>query len=120
MSYVFDAPAAPSLAVAGSSARFPVHRIWELNQPQAQWDSPLELYGDGVRLLILRRDFEIQLKPLPDGDFAMLRSLSAGQTLASAYAEALRADREFQLAEFIQEHVTDQTLVDFRIGCQDE
>lgn len=28
MSYVFDAPAAPSLAVAGSSARFPVHRIY--------------------------------------------------------------------------------------------
>ena len=28
MSYVLDAPAAPSLAVAGSSARFPVHRIY--------------------------------------------------------------------------------------------
>jgi fumarylpyruvate hydrolase len=28
MSYVFNAPGAPSLAVAGSSSRFPVHRIY--------------------------------------------------------------------------------------------
>ena len=36
MSYVFDAPRVPSLAVAGSQARFPVHRIYCIGRNYAE------------------------------------------------------------------------------------
>lgn len=97
------------------ASRFPTHLIWHLNQPQAQWGDTLDIDSGGVLLLIRRRDFEVQLKPLTEGKFAMLQSLSARQTLDAAYESALRADPDFQLSDFLLEHVMDQTLVDFHI-----
>jgi hypothetical protein len=95
------------------SSPFPVHRIWELNQPSREWEGTVDIGGEGALLLIRRRGFEVEVMSLEAAEFAMLRALSEGYAVGAAYESALRADEGFELARFILRHVVQQTIVGF-------
>ena len=97
------------------SSPFPVHRIWEWNQPDAQQQEALDLGGAGAALLVRRNGYATELLPLEPAEFAMLKALYDGQPVAAAYDGAARADSGFALAPFILRHVALQTLVDFHV-----
>lgn len=59
---------------------YPVHRIWQVNQPEWRGDDTVSLDEGEVRLLIMRRSddaapprYELLLQPLGEADFAALR-----------------------------------------------
>ena len=59
---------------------YPVHRIWQVNQPEWRGDGTVALDEGGVRLLIMRRSddcapprYELLLQPLSEADFAALQ-----------------------------------------------
>lgn len=102
----------PASALLASG--YPVHRIWEVNQPGFEGGQSVDLSLGGVRLLIIRRcHFQIEMHPLGAGEFAMLEKLVAGCTVADAYSSAALADAEFALKPFLQQHLTGGTIVDF-------
>jgi hypothetical protein len=97
------------------SSPFPVHRIWEWNQPGAEQEGELDIGGGSASLLVRRSGYAVELLPLEMAEFAMLKALSDGQPVAAAYDSAARADSCFELAPFILRHVSLQTLVDFHV-----
>lgn len=104
----------PASALLASD--YPVHRIWEVNQPGFEGDPAVDLSQGGAKLLIRRPRFQMELQPLGTGEFAMLESLAAGRTVAEAYAQAAQAEAAFDLDPFLQRHLAGGTLVDFHGG----
>jgi hypothetical protein len=100
----------PASALLASD--YPVHRIWETNQPDYRGDETVDLSLGGVKLL-LRRHFEVEMRPLGAGEFAMLTGLAAGRPVAEAFDTALAADAAFDLDVFLAQHVAGGTIVDF-------
>lgn len=101
----------PASALLASD--YPVHRIWEVNQPGFQGEQTVDLSLGGVKLLILRRRFQVEMQPLGAGEFAMLTGFAAGRTVAEAYDKAARAEPAFDLNLFLERHLTGETVVDF-------
>lgn len=95
---------------------WPVHRLWALNQPGVAWDHAFDLDAGGVALLVRRSGFEVELEPLPAGEFAMLARLAAGQPLAAALEAAHASAPDFDLSIFLQRHLLTATLSDFSPG----
>lgn len=100
----------PASALLASD--YPLHRIWEVNQPGFEGDPGVDLSLGGVQLLIRRHHFEIEMLPLDTGEFAMLAHLASAYTVAEAYAQAAQAEPGFDLQQFLQRHLAGGTLVD--------
>jgi hypothetical protein len=98
---------------------YPVHRIWEVNQPEYEGEPAVDLAAGGVRLLLRRDAGGIILETLSVGDDAMLRALGEGSAVGEAARRAVAADSGFDLGQFLRHCVTNCVLVDFRVGaCQ--
>jgi hypothetical protein len=94
------------------SSPFPVHRIWQANQPSSQSDDALDIDGAGASLLVRRSANGIDIAALTAAPFALLRELSAGRPVCAAYESALQEDQGFDLGGCIREHMVGQTIVD--------
>ncbi|MFA5240755.1 MAG: DNA-binding domain-containing protein [Sulfuricella sp.] len=101
----------PASALLASG--YPVQRIWEVNQPGFAGDQGVDLALGGVKLLIIRRGFQIELQALGAGEFSMLESLAAGCTVAEAYDQAERVEPEFDFMLFLKRHLSGGTMVSF-------
>lgn len=75
---------------------FPVLRIWQTNQPGAAAE-PVALDEGGVRLLVARRDGEVEMRPLGAAEDRWLRALARGADLEAATVEAFTVDPAFDL-----------------------
>jgi hypothetical protein len=93
------------------ASQFPVHLIWEANQPGAS--AAVSLDGDDTRLLIRRRDYAVDIEAIGSAEFAMLQACAEGQPLARALARAQDAGRDFDLTDFLARRIGDGVLVDF-------
>jgi hypothetical protein len=102
------------------SSPYPVHRIWEWNQPEAAQQERLDIGSEGVSLLVKRSGHAVELLPQDAAEFTMLQALAAGRTVASAYDAAAAVDSGFALAPFILRHVGLQTIVDFHVVQGDD
>lgn len=76
---------------------WPVHRLWELNQPGVEWDEDFDIESGGVRLLVRRTGFEVELEPLEDGAFVLLDALAGGASLGEACERALDGHPDFDV-----------------------
>jgi hypothetical protein len=84
---------------------YPVLRIWQAHQPDADPALPLSLDDGGVRLLVLRRQLEIEFVLLGDAESRWLAMLAGGGTLAEATIAALGRDPAFDLAATLGRHL---------------
>ncbi len=96
------------------SSDYPVHRIWEVNQPTYLGDQAVDLAAGGVSLLITRGPSAVELHTLGEGELALLEALAADMPLSRATDLALAAEPEFELGPHLQHHIARATLVDFR------
>jgi hypothetical protein len=85
---------------------YPVLRIWQAHQGQADADFALSLDEGGVRLLLLRRELEIEFVLLSQAEYTWLAALAAGRTLAEATLAALDIDAGFDLAATLGRHLS--------------
>ena len=97
------------------ASQFPVHRIWETNQPGFTGDSAVDLDRGGVHLLVRRNDYQAVLKPLTEGEWSFLNSCRAGYDISRANADAQKIDPHFDIGETLKQFVADSILVDFSI-----
>lgn len=96
----------PAPAARLIASRYPVLRIWQSHQSSAQGDAPISLDDGGVRLLVARRDGDIEFRLLGDAEDHWLRALTAGATLAAATAAALDRDAGFDLGGVLGRHLS--------------
>ena len=79
------------LACALLESRYPVSRIWQANQPDADPSTCVNL-GDGAeRLLICRIDYDVVWRKLDAAEFAFFSALRSGRTLLEAAIAASAA-----------------------------
>ncbi len=96
------------------ASRYPVGRIWSVNQPD--WSAPtnVDLVADGDARLLLRRDgFTVVIESLCAGEFEMLRALARGESLLGACEQALAVEPKFELGSILPGLVERCVLVDF-------
>jgi hypothetical protein len=84
---------------------YPILKIWQVNQAGYQGDDRVDLAEGAVRVLILRRDLEINLYPLGRGEYTFLNNLHAQTTFAQACDAALAVEPDFNLTDVLQRHV---------------
>jgi hypothetical protein len=92
---------------------FPIHRIWQVNQPDAPRDASVDLGEGGVYLLIRRDRHEVSIETLDHGSFCMLSLLAAGRNFDEAFHHAVSVQPDFDVAAFLKHHVTSGTFA----GC---
>lgn len=92
---------------------YPVLAIWRLHQTDSDSAATVHLDSGGVRLLVIRRQLEIELEPLSRGEYEMLSALGAGDPFAAAAESALAVDPEFEITVSIRDHVARRTIVNF-------
>ena len=97
------------------ASRYPVLRIWEVNQDDYHGDLTVKLEQEAQQLLILRRELEVTIQPLTVGEHTLLETLAANDTFANACEAALAVQEELDVPSFLRRHVVDGTLVDIEI-----
>lgn len=88
------------------ASRYPLLRIWQAHQGEADPVFDLSLDDGGVRLLLLRRALEIEFVLLSAAEHAWLAALAAGNTLAEATLAAFEHDAGFDLAAMLGRHLS--------------
>ena len=63
---------------------YPIHRIWQANQPEYEDDGCVDLDEGGVRLLIWRRGYDMCMDPLDESSWTVLKSFQDGRDFAAA------------------------------------
>ena len=92
---------------------YPILRIWQVNQEGFEGDPVVDLAEGGVRILVARQRLEVELEPLGEAEFTLLRELGADRTFAQACESALDVQSDFDLSACLQHHVLRGTLVEF-------
>jgi Putative DNA-binding domain len=89
------------------ASRYPVLRIWASNQPGASDAvAPISLDEGGVRVLLARRDGDIEFRVLGEAEDLWLRALAADATLAEATASAIARAPDFDLGCALGRHLS--------------
>lgn len=96
-------------------SNYPVLRIWQVNQSEADPAEVVRLDEGGVRLLVIRRGLDIEFETLSAGAFALLDALAHGGTLAFACEWAIAAQPDLSLVPCLSGHIQRATLVGFRL-----
>lgn len=94
---------------------YPILRIWQANQAEADDTGVIDLAEGGVRLLVIRRALDIEFEPLSAGAFALLDALAHGDTLAFACEWAITAQPDLSLVPCLSGHIQRATLMGFRL-----
>lgn len=92
---------------------FPVLRIWQFCQTSPNDGETVNLDAGGCKVLVIRRQLEVELAPLSEGEFALLAALAKGQVFGEACDAALTAETNFDIAASLKYHITQGTLVKF-------
>ena len=88
------------------ASRYPVLKIWQANQPQAQGgDATISLDEGGVNLLVVQHDLEIEFRLLGVAESRWVCALAEGASLADATHGALDDDPAFDLATTLARHL---------------
>ena len=95
------------------ASRYPVLRIWASNQPGSS-EGPISLDEGGMRVLVARRDGEIEFRLLGEAEDLWLRRLADHATLAEATATAIRSD--FDLGRILGRHLSLGTFAQISLG----
>ncbi len=101
-------------AVRLVESKFPILRIWEVNQPafsgeiEVDWEAPLD------SLLVYRANgVEVLIKRITGAGFAFLQALRQHASLEAAATAALNIDEAFDLQGFLLESVQSGVIIDF-------
>jgi hypothetical protein len=94
-------------------SHFPVVRIWQANQPDAQSDFTIDLDEGGDRVLLRRSDEGIEMHRLKVGDFELLRALSEGEQLGPALELALQKEPALAFSERLAFWTRHGVITDF-------
>jgi hypothetical protein len=97
------------------ASRFPVHRIWRANRPEACGETVIDLDSGGVHLEVSRQGWDVVFRMLDEASFAFRRALAAGSSLGDALARAFAIKADFAASDaltalFAEGAVTAMTL----------
>jgi hypothetical protein len=103
----------PSAQIVKS--RYPIFRIWQVNQTGFSGDDHVDPGSGGDALLVRRAPDGVTIERLAPGEHAFLAALARSKRLHDAERRGADADAAFDLADILKRHVAAQTIVAFRL-----
>ncbi len=100
----------PAVSIVGS--RFPVDRIWEVNQPGFDGDAGVDLDAGPRHVMVVRPRFRVLVRRLSSGAFGWIDAAARGRTLTQALEAAFTIDPAFDLGTTLAELIADNTIID--------
>ena len=94
---------------------FPIRKIWQVNLPDYHGDQRVELNEGGEYLLIMRRNFVMKVEAISPAASAALDAFQRKEKFDHATDRALSHDPKFDLGEFLQRFISNETIVDFSL-----
>lgn len=92
---------------------YPIHRIWQANQPAQSGEETIDLAAGPARLLVVRRGLDVEVEALAPAEFVFLSAMAEHAPFAAACARAVAAEPAFDVTQALQDHVRRGTVVDF-------
>ena len=99
---------APSCRLIAS--RYPVLRIWQVNQEGHTGDPRVSLDAGPDRLLVRREPDGVTIERLAPDEHAWLAALAAGSSLGESIEAAQNADASFDLGTTLRARIADGTI----------
>lgn len=97
------------------ASAFPIHRIWEANQPDIISPDLVNLNEAGIQLLVKRTHLSMQLIPIALADWDFLMLLESNLSLHETSVLVMKNHPEFDLPGSLQRFIADSVLTDFAI-----
>ena len=94
---------------------YPIRRIWQVNLPDYQGDQRVDLVEGGENLLVMRRNFVMEVEAIAMADAAALTAFQRNEMLGQALDVALAIDADFDVGSFLQRYVLNETIAEFRV-----
>jgi Putative DNA-binding domain len=94
---------------------FPIRKIWQVNLPDYQGDQHVDLSEGGENLLIMRRNFVMEVEAISSTEAVALDSFKRGETFDQALDAALCIDPKFEAGLFLQRYISNETIFDFSL-----
>lgn len=92
---------------------YPIHRIWQANQPDQSGEETIDLAAGPARLLVVRRGLDVEVEALALAEFVFLSAVAEHAPLGAACARAVAAEPAFDVTQALRDHVRRGTVVDF-------
>ena len=108
----------PSVRLVAS--RYPVQRIWEVNQAVDGISERVDVDQGGESVLVLRPHRAVLANRLSAGDFALVTAFASAASLSQAAGEALAVEPGFDLQAALAGHLQRGTFSSFRLGAGHE
>ena len=83
-------------------SRFPVLKIWQVNQPESAADETIDLNGGPDFLVVFRRPRGIYFRRVHEDDYRLLAEFAAGHSLAEALEVVVASSPKFDLGAALQ------------------
>jgi hypothetical protein len=93
-------------------SRFPLVRIWRANRDESLDSAPIDLDSGGERILLLRRELDVEIHRIAIADFEFLAALAREARLSEALEAAASADPQTDPAPLLTRYVRDGVIVD--------
>jgi hypothetical protein len=87
----------------------PIHRIWQVNQPEVT-DVPVVDLTLAENVLVSRAGFRVSLRAMSAGDAGFIAAVADGMTLGEALAHACAEDAAFDLEPALRDHLIGGTF----------
>ena len=94
---------------------YPIRRIWQVNLPNYQGDQRVDLAEGGENLLVMRRNFVMEVEAIATADAAALTAFQRNEMLGQALDVTLAIDADFDFGSFLQRYVLNETIAEFRV-----
>ena len=96
---------------------YPVFGIWQANQPGCDGALDVDaMAAVGDSLLVIQRDYSVEIERLDAGEYAFLSCLFASECFADALERASSVAADFDVQKVLTRHVSALTIVDFNLG----
>jgi hypothetical protein len=99
----------PHPSIQFLESKYPVYRIWTLNQTDDQ-DEVISLDEGPSSIVVIRPDTDVEVREVTPGEMEFLKRLCDFSTLGEANAQAQQIDPEFNLERFFINHLFDGTF----------
>jgi len=85
------------------ASRYPIHRIWAVNQPDVTEVPAIDM-SIAENVLVSRPAYDVIIRFVPSADATFVQAFSQGRSLGEAAAEAMGPHPEFDLQSALQNH----------------